>query len=110
MPLSERRGMKGLSTIYPQQAGADREVLSSFFLRIIDKLLICFTFGQKFTLPPAHFNVNFRTTFSLVTDQITHILKSPFQLKWVEIYILNSRYFRTQNIEMSRKKFIILQN
>lgn len=82
MPLSERRGMKGLPTIYPQQAGADREVLSSFFLiRSIDKLLICFTFAQKFTLPPANFNVNFRTTFSLVTDQITHILKSPFRLK-----------------------------
>jgi len=81
MPLSERRGMKGLSTIYPQQAGADREVLSSFFLRIIDKFLICFTFAQNFTLPPANFNVNFRTTFSLVTNQITHILKSPFRLK-----------------------------
>ena len=81
MPLSERRGMKGLSTIYPQQAGADREVLSSFFLRIIDKFLICFTFAQNFTLPPANFDVNFRTTFSLVTNQITHILKSPFRLK-----------------------------
>jgi hypothetical protein len=81
MPLSERRGMKGLPTIYPQQVGADREVLSSFFLRSIDKFLICFTFAQKFTLPPANFNVNFRTTFSLVTDQITHILKSPFRLK-----------------------------
>jgi len=31
LPLSERRGMKGLPTFYPQRAGADREVLGSFF-------------------------------------------------------------------------------
>jgi hypothetical protein len=81
LPLSERRGMKGLSTLCPQQAGAGREVLSSFFLRTIYMFLIGFTFCQKFTFPAAYFNVNFRTALSLITDQIAHILKSPFRFK-----------------------------
>jgi hypothetical protein len=65
--------MKGLPTFYPQQVGADREVLGSFFLSAIDKFLVSFTFAQKLTFPSAHFNVNLWTPFSFIADQITHI-------------------------------------
>ena len=46
--------------------------LSRFFIYITDKFFIGFTFLEQFALSPAYLNMNFRTSFSLITDEITH--------------------------------------
>jgi hypothetical protein len=85
--------------------------LGCFFLGIVNKLLKCLTLLNQFALSSAYLNMDFWISFPIVTDKITHLWSLPFRPAFEDnIYILNYAYTKTQNIEMSRKKFKFTEN
>lgn len=78
--LFRKEGYEGPVHPLPTTGRGRREVLGGLFLGTIYMFLIGFTFCQKLTFPATYFNVNFRTTFSLIANQIAHVSKSPFHL------------------------------
>jgi hypothetical protein len=93
-----------------KKGGVWREVsLSRFFLQIVHKLFVGLTFLNLFALSSAYFDMDFWTSFSLITDKIAHAeISLPHRMS--TFYMLNRLYTKPQNIEMSRKKFRFLQN
>ena len=78
--------------------------LGRLFLQIVNKLLVGLAFLNHFALSSAYFDMDLWTSFSLITDEITHVeISLPGQKP--TFYMLNWVYIKTQNIEMSRKKF-----
>jgi hypothetical protein len=66
-----------------RKEGYEERGLSRLPFQIVDELLVGLTFVNHLTLPFAYFNMDFRATLSLITNEITHAkISSPDPENW----------------------------
>jgi hypothetical protein len=65
---------------------------------MIDKFLVGFTFLDELAFSSADFNMNFWTSFSFITNKITHFLNPPFTLLAITLDGNKYSIFRSESI------------
>lgn len=79
--------MAWLKMILKAKGEEGKLILGRFFLYGADKFLVDFTLGNFLALPPADFNMNFRSPFPFVTDKVAHDQNSSFGGKMTYLYL-----------------------
>jgi hypothetical protein len=61
-----------------RKEGYEERCLSYLFFRIVDKFFVSLTFIDRFTLSSTYFNMNLRTPFPFIANEVAHFEISPF--------------------------------